>query len=123
VISIIEQIQASITGEARWLKWVWRKCKRKARYTNIQDKSTTPPQTKPLVWQTPGSKLKRAAIKTHGFSMAKIILPLKPRQENNLPSNQGKSNQASNSIKDANSPWSGEPKVLSIELKQTSRQA
>jgi hypothetical protein len=31
MISIIKQIQASITCEARWLRWVWRKYKRKAK--------------------------------------------------------------------------------------------
>jgi hypothetical protein len=39
------------------------------------------------------------------------------------PWNQGKSNQASNSTKDANSLWRRERKVSSIELRQTSRQA
>jgi hypothetical protein len=33
MISIIKQIQASITCEAKWLRWVWRECKRKAKYT------------------------------------------------------------------------------------------
>jgi hypothetical protein len=32
VISIIKQIQASITGEVKWLRWVWRKYKRKGKY-------------------------------------------------------------------------------------------
>jgi hypothetical protein len=32
MISIIKQIQASITGEPKWLSWVWRNCKRKVKY-------------------------------------------------------------------------------------------
>jgi hypothetical protein len=32
VISIINQIQASRTGEAKWLRWVWIKDKRNAKY-------------------------------------------------------------------------------------------
>jgi hypothetical protein len=32
VISIIKQIQAIITGEANWLRRVWRKYKRKIKY-------------------------------------------------------------------------------------------
>jgi hypothetical protein len=59
-----------------------------------QDKSQAPPQTKPYGWQTSSSELERIVTKTRDFSMQKIILPL----------NQGKSNQASNSTKDANSP-------------------
>jgi hypothetical protein len=80
VISIIKQIQAIITSEAKWLRWVWRKCKRKAKIYNIQDKAPTSPWTKAYGWQTPISKLKRVASKTEGFSMQKIILPLNPRQ-------------------------------------------
>jgi hypothetical protein len=38
MISIIKQIQASITGEAKWLRWVWNKCKRKAKYTIYRKK-------------------------------------------------------------------------------------
>jgi hypothetical protein len=58
-----------------------------------QGKSEAPPQTKPYGWQTSYSELKRVVTKTRGFSMQKTILPL----------NQGKSNQATNSTKDANS--------------------
>jgi hypothetical protein len=53
MIIIIKQIQASITCEAKWLRWVWRKCKRKAKYTIYKAKVPTPPQTKPYGWQTP----------------------------------------------------------------------
>jgi hypothetical protein len=53
MISIIKQIQASITGEAKWRRSVWWKCKRKAKDTNIHGKSQAPPQTKPLGLQTP----------------------------------------------------------------------
>jgi hypothetical protein len=59
-----------------------------------QGKSQAPPQTTQCGWQTPSFKLKRVARKAQGFSMQKTILPL----------NQGKSDQASNSTKDANSP-------------------
>jgi hypothetical protein len=59
-----------------------------------QGKSQAPPQTKSSEWQTSSSELKRAVTKTRGFSIQKTILPL----------NQGKSNQASNSTKDTNSP-------------------
>jgi hypothetical protein len=58
-----------------------------------QGKSQAPPQIKQCGWQTPSFRLKRVARKAQGFSMQKTILPL----------NQGKSNQASNSTKDANS--------------------
>jgi hypothetical protein len=116
MISIIKQIQASITCEATWLMWVWRKCKRKAKYT-IYKKSTSspsnqgksqpplPPQTKPYGWQPLSSELKRVVSKTWGFSMQKIILPLKPKRIKSSRSNHGKSNQAPNLTKDANSPW------------------
>jgi hypothetical protein len=121
VISIITQIQASITCESKWLRWVWRKCKRKANYPSIQGKALTPPQTKSYVWQTLIFQLKRAVTKTQGFSMTKDNTPLKPRRITSSPSNQGKSNQASNSIKDADSPWSREHNVSSIELRQLTR--
>jgi hypothetical protein len=42
VISIIKQIQASITGEAKWLIWVWRKCKRKEKYIIYKIKHQPP---------------------------------------------------------------------------------
>jgi hypothetical protein len=60
VISIIKQIQASITCEAKWLRWVWRKCKRKEKYTIYKAKAPTPPQTKPYGWQTSISPRKSA---------------------------------------------------------------
>jgi hypothetical protein len=41
VISIIKQIQASITCEAKWLRWVWRKCKRKANYTSTHQSTNS----------------------------------------------------------------------------------
>jgi hypothetical protein len=49
VISIIKQIQASITCESMWLSWVWWKCKRKANYTCIQVKSTNSPSNQ-AIW-------------------------------------------------------------------------
>jgi hypothetical protein len=49
VISIIKQIQASITGEAKWLRWVWRKCKRKAKYISIQGKTPNSPSNQ-AIW-------------------------------------------------------------------------
>jgi hypothetical protein len=49
------------------------------KYIIYKAKSLTPSQTKPFVWQTPCFKLKRVAIKAQGFSMQKIILPLKPK--------------------------------------------
>jgi hypothetical protein len=52
----------------------------------MQDKTPTLPQTKPYGWQTPISKLKRVATKAQSFSMAKIILLLKPWQSNQAPS-------------------------------------
>jgi hypothetical protein len=42
MISIIKQIQASIIGEAKWLRWVWWKCKRKAKYTIYMIKHQLP---------------------------------------------------------------------------------
>jgi acyl-CoA thioesterase len=33
MINIIKQIEANITCESKWLRWVWRKYKRKAKYT------------------------------------------------------------------------------------------
>jgi hypothetical protein len=106
---MIKQIQASITCEATWLKWVWRKCKRKAKYTIYKAKAPTPLQTKPYEWQIPIFQLKRAATKTQGFSMTKDNTPPEAKMNHKLPLKKGKSNQESNSTKDANSPWSGEP--------------
>jgi hypothetical protein len=59
-----------------------------------QGKSQPPPQTKSYGWQISSFELKRVVTKIRGFSIQKTILPL----------NQGKSNQASNLTKDANSP-------------------
>jgi hypothetical protein len=59
-----------------------------------KSKAPTSPQIKSYGWQTSSSELKRVAEKAQGFSMQKTILSL----------NQGKSNQASNSTKDTNSP-------------------
>jgi hypothetical protein len=63
----------------------------------------------------------------NGFSMAKNILPLKPRQiKTSAKLNQRRQlplKQAPNSTKNSNPPWSREHKVSSIELRQSSRQA
>jgi hypothetical protein len=115
VISLIKQIQASITCEIKWLRWVWRKCKRKTNYISIHYKAPTPPQTKPYGWQTPISQLKKAAIKTQGFSMTKDNIPPETKANYKPPSTQGKSDQLPNSTKDADSSW------RSNELRQTSR--
>jgi hypothetical protein len=123
VISIIKQIQASITCEAKWLRWVWRKCKRKANYSSIQGKALTLPQTKSYGWQTPIFQLKRAATKTQGFSMTKDNTPPEAKANHKLPFKPRQSNQAPNSTKDVNSPWSREHKVSSIELRHPTRQA
>jgi hypothetical protein len=57
--------------------------------------------------------------KAHGFSIAKDHTPPEPKVNYKPPppSNQGKSNQASNSTKGADSPWSKEHKVSTIELR------
>jgi hypothetical protein len=69
-----------------------KKMQKKTNYPSIQGKALTFPQTKPYGWQTQIFQLKRAAIKTQGFSMTKDNtppeakvnheLPLKPRQSN-----------------------------------------
>jgi hypothetical protein len=123
MISIIKQIQGSITCEAKWLKWVWRKCKRKANYPSIQGKALTPPQTKSYGWQIPIFQLKRAATKTHGFSMTKDNTPPEAKMNHKLPLKLRQSNQVPNSTKDANFPWSREYKVSLIELRHPTRQA
>jgi hypothetical protein len=66
-----------------------KKMKEKSKIYNIQDKTSTPPQTKtnhklppqtkPYGWQTSSSELKRVVAKIRGFLMQKIILPLSPR--------------------------------------------
>jgi hypothetical protein len=103
VISIIKQIQARIIREAKWLRWVWRECKRKARYKiyKIKHQFLLKPSHKDgkhKVQNSRGQQLKRRV------SMAIAILPLETRQIASSPSNKGKSNQAPNSIKDTNSP-------------------
>jgi hypothetical protein len=82
VTSIVHQIQASIISEAELTYVSMKEMQQKGKKdTNIQDRiSPPPPQTKPYGWQTPRCKLKKAANKTQGVSMAKHILPLKPRQ-------------------------------------------
>jgi hypothetical protein len=46
-------MQASITCEVKWFRWVWGKCKRKAKYTIYKAKALSPPQIKLYGWQTP----------------------------------------------------------------------
>jgi hypothetical protein len=48
VISIIDQIQASITGEANWLRWVWRKYKRKAKRYKYTKQITSSPSNQAI---------------------------------------------------------------------------
>jgi hypothetical protein len=68
-----------------------------------KSKAPIPPQIKPYGWQSSSFELKRIVTKPRGFSMQKSILPLKLRRITSSPSNQGKSNQASTLIKDADS--------------------
>jgi hypothetical protein len=49
VISIIKQIQASITCEAKWLRWVWRECKIKANYTIYVPKHLLPLKPRQII--------------------------------------------------------------------------
>jgi hypothetical protein len=88
VISIIKQIQVSITGEAKWLRWVWRKCKRKAKYTIYRVKAPTLPQTKarhklPLKSSHGGGNTKfqtqGGSKKSTRFLNAKDHTPLEPK--------------------------------------------
>jgi hypothetical protein len=48
MINIIEKIQASITGEAKWLRWVWRKCKRKAKRYKYTRQITNSPSNQAI---------------------------------------------------------------------------
>jgi hypothetical protein len=77
VIGIIKQIQASITSEAKWLRWVWRKCKRKANYTSIQDKSTNSPSNQ-AIWMAntnfPPQISKSRRIKGFGENVGQLSL-------------------------------------------------
>jgi hypothetical protein len=45
-----------------------------------EGKSQASPQTKSYGWQISSSEFKRVLTKTRGFSMQKIILPLKPKR-------------------------------------------
>jgi hypothetical protein len=73
MINIIRQIQASITCEARWLRWVWRKCKRKAKYTIYTTKAPTPPQTKPYGWQTPIPPSRKLVNREESRDLVKML--------------------------------------------------
>jgi hypothetical protein len=52
-----------------------KKMQEESKRYNIQDKTSTPPQTKPYIWQTLISQLKKAAIKIRGLSKAKDHTP------------------------------------------------
>jgi hypothetical protein len=73
-----------------------KKMQEKAKYTTIQGKASTPPQTKAkhklpsnqAMWMANTKfQLKRVARKAQGFSMQKTILPLKPKRITSSPSN------------------------------------
>jgi hypothetical protein len=74
VISIIKQIQASITSEAKWLTWVWRKNAREKQ--NIQDKAPTPhkPSHKNGKYQSPPQISKVRRIKGFGEDIDQLSL-------------------------------------------------
>jgi hypothetical protein len=64
-----------------------KKMQEKSKIYNIQDKTPTPPQTKSYGWQIPIFQLKRAAIKTQGFSMTKNNTPPETKVNYKLPLN------------------------------------
>jgi hypothetical protein len=92
VISIIKQIQASITGEAKWLRWVWSKCNGKTKYTIYTSKHQLLLKQRQIASSPSNQAIWVANIKfqTQGgsnqhtrFSMQKTILPPKPKVKHN----------------------------------------
>jgi hypothetical protein len=94
-----------------------KKIQEKSKIYNIHIKNTNSPSnqaiwmTKIKLWTEEGSNQS-----TRFLNAKEHTPPLKLGWITSSPSNQGKSNQASNSSKDANSPWSREHNVSSIEL-------
>jgi hypothetical protein len=89
LISIIKQIQASITGEAKWLRWVWSKCNRKAKYIiympnhqlPLKPRQITSSPSKQVIWV---ANIKfwtqKSSDQDTRFLNAKDYTPHEPRQ-------------------------------------------